>query len=186
MKKTVTALFTRQDSIYKTLGIECYDIERDALTWEGGNACIAHPPCRAWGRLRKFAKPRPGEKELAIWAVEMVRENGGVLEHPESSTLWKELQLPKGSERDKWGGYTLSIDQHWFGHEARKRTWLYIAGCAPKDIPPYDIMWQLPGKVVSNSKRKGETGWRPELAKSERERTPPKLAKWLIETARRC
>jgi len=120
---------------------ECdvYDIERDALTYPGDLPIVAHPPCRSWGRLRKFAKPRPGERELAIWAVDRIRENGGVLEHPESSELWKIKKLPFGRERDKYGGWTLSVNQHWFGHQARKKTWLYICGLEPCQIPPYPL-----------------------------------------------
>ena len=89
MKPTVTVLFAREDSHYKGLeAVEVYDIHRDARTWRGGSAIIAHPPCRAWGKLRAFALPRPDEKALAVWAVDQVRAWGGVLEHPSESTLW--------------------------------------------------------------------------------------------------
>jgi len=89
----VSVLFARQDSIYKTLtDCDVWDIERDALKWPGGNPIIAHPPCRAWGSLRHFAKPRPGERELALWAVKQVRAEGGVLEHPARSLLWAERE----------------------------------------------------------------------------------------------
>lgn len=85
----VAALFVRADSIYKTMpGVDAWDIERDARKWPGGCPVVAHPPCRAWGRLRQFAKPRPDEKDLAPWAVEKVRRWGGVLEHPANSSLW--------------------------------------------------------------------------------------------------
>ena len=74
----VAVLFASEDSAYKTLaGCDVYDIERDALTWPGGCPVVAHPPCRAWGQLRYWAKPRPGEKELALWAVEQVQRWGG-------------------------------------------------------------------------------------------------------------
>jgi hypothetical protein len=33
---------------------------------------------------------------------------------------------------------------------------------------------------------KGDRGWRPEVTKAEREHTPPALAEWLIDLARRC
>ena len=32
-------------------GFDCWDIERNALNWPGGNPIVAHPPCRAWGQL---------------------------------------------------------------------------------------------------------------------------------------
>lgn len=75
---TVAALFVRADSHYKTMaGVECYDMERDARTYDGPWPVVAHPPCRAWGRLRTFANPRPDERNLARLAVAMVREWGG-------------------------------------------------------------------------------------------------------------
>ena len=85
---TVAVLFARADSIYKTMP-ECdvYDIERDARTWPGGCPVVAHPPCRAWGKLFYFAKPRAGEKELGPFAANQVRRFGGVLEHPKDSKL---------------------------------------------------------------------------------------------------
>lgn len=73
-------LFARKDSIYKSMP-ECdvWDIERDARNWPGGCPAIAHPPCRAWGELSHMANPRPDEKDLAIFAVEKIREWGGFL-----------------------------------------------------------------------------------------------------------
>ncbi len=57
---TVAVLFARADSHYKALqGVEVYDMERDARTYDGPWPVVAHPPCRAWGRLRQFANPRP-------------------------------------------------------------------------------------------------------------------------------
>ena len=87
--QTVAVLFARSDSVYKTLpGCDVYDMERDARIYDGPHPVVAHPPCRAWGRLRVFASPRPDERNLARLAVAMVREFGGVLEHPAGSTLW--------------------------------------------------------------------------------------------------
>ena len=78
---TVAVLYARPNSIYKRLeAADVWDMERDARCWPGGAPVVAHPPCRAWGRLRHFAKPRPDEKGLALHAVAAVREHGGVLE----------------------------------------------------------------------------------------------------------
>lgn len=67
---TVAVLFARTNSVYKTLpDVEVYDIERDARTYDGPWPVVAHPPCRAWGRLRTFASPRPDERNLARLAV---------------------------------------------------------------------------------------------------------------------
>ena len=114
------------------MGLDCWDIERNALNWAGGNPIVAHPPCRAWGQLSHFAKPREGEKELAIYSINQIRKYGGVLEHPRASKLWKEMNLPTGSQVDEFGGYTLCINQSWFGHRAEKKTLLYICGCPKK------------------------------------------------------
>lgn len=195
---TVAVLFARTDSIYKTLpGCDVYDIDRDARSFAGGMPVVAHPPCRAWGKLRKFAKPREDELSLAPWSVEQVRRFGGVLEHPYSSTLWPHCQLPAPGHRDAYGGWTLVIDQDWFGHKAEKRTKLYIVGISPKQIPDYPFRIEEPTHVLASDKRagpgrdsprlrKGQPGWRPEISKAEREHTPPALAEWLVELARRC
>ena len=181
-------LFARADSIYKQLDCDVWDQERDALRWPGGVPAVAHPPCRAWGRLRKLAKPLLGEKELAIFAIDQIRKFGGVLEHPEGSKLWEVCSLPLNEKRDEFGGWTLSIDQDWFGHRAEKSTWLYIVGCDPVNIPSFPLVLEDPKYVVTNlpKLRKGMPRWRPEIRKAEREATPPLFADWLLELARRC
>lgn len=141
-----------------------------------------------------MAKPTPGEKELALFAVARVRQFGGVLEHPNASTLWPVAALPPPGERDAWGGWTLPIVQHWWGHRAAKATRLYIVGCDPADIPVMPLaLGEAPcicgtsgRKRDGGRRRKGDTGWRPEISKAEREHTPPLLAAWLCELARRC
>ena len=186
--RQVAALFVRQDSCYKTMpGVDCYDIERDARRWPGGVPGVFHPPCRAWGSLRNFAKPRPDEKDLARWAVRQVREWGGVLEHPAASTLWADQSLPEPGQRDRWGGWTLVIYQGWFGHLADKATRLYIVGCAPSEIPVMPIRLGDAPRVISpwRGLRAGMPGYRTQCTKAAREHTPPLLAEWLIELARR-
>ena len=184
---TVAALFARADSIYKTLpDVDVYDIERDARNFTGGMPVVAHPPCRAWGRLAHMANPRPGEKELAIWSVDQVRAHGGVLEHPAGSSLWKVKPLPEPGTFDAWGGWTLVIAQWWWGHKAEKLTRLYICGVLPRDIP--DIPYRIgeATHVIAQSNRRQKLRLRPEVTKAEREHTPPALAEWLVELARRC
>jgi hypothetical protein len=186
--KTVAVLFARADSIYKSIpACDVVHIARDARIYPGGLPIIAHPPCRAWGGLRAFANPRPDEKGLALYAVELLRLWGGVLEHPRSSTLWPVAQLPEPGDRDAWGGFTIEVHQHWFGHRAEKATRLYIVGCEPEDLPPIPVCTTRPTHVVANSRNlQGTADARPEITKKEREATPPAFAQWLIDTATLC
>lgn len=186
-------LFARSDSVYKQLVGDVFDIDRDARTWTGGRPVVCHPPCRGWGRLRGLAKPRPDEKALAIFAVECIRRDGGVLEHPAWSSLWATAGLPRpGKGRDEFGGWTLPIAQGDFGHRARKETWLYIVGVEPDQIPTMPLRLGEATHVIAQQRSlrdgtrrtKGTPGWRPECSKAEREHTPEQLAQWLVDLAR--
>lgn len=193
MTAPVAALFVRADSAYKALpGVDSYDAARDARTFDGPYPVVAHPPCRAWGRLRGFAKPREDERALALFAVAKVRGCGGVLEHPEGSTLWdvpgSALRgghaLPKpGAGIDAHGGYTIAIDQFNWGHRARKRTWLYIVGVAPAGLPE---LVERPGEPTHCVRPTKAYPRLPSITKREREHTPVELCRWLVEVARRC
>lgn len=176
----VAALFVRSDSVYKLMsGVDCYDADRDARNYPGGLPIVAHPPCRAWGGLRAFANPRPDEKELARFAVRNIRKFGGVLEHPASSILWDDMNMSKTSEPDQFGGWTLHLDQFWFGHQARKRTRIYIVGLRPANLPQLPmILGDAPAVVGSRKKT------RPEIKKADREHTPVMFAEFLVNIAR--
>jgi hypothetical protein len=179
--KAVAVLFARADSIYKTFP-ECdvWDIERDARLYVGDLPIVAHPPCRAWGGLRHFAKPRPDEKDLARFAVRQVQRVGGVLEHPARSTLWDDQHLPKPGQRpDTFGGWACEINQCWFGHKAKKPTWLYVVGCEPMKTPKFEI-------CLAPHTHRIRSGKGPQLPTNEREKTPPALARWLVDLAARC
>lgn len=170
-------------------GVDCWDAERDARLSTGADPVIAHPPCRAWGQLRHMAKPRPDEKELALFAVEQVRSRGGVLEHPAKSTLWPAANLPQPGHRDEFGGWSIMVSQFWWGHKAEKKTLLYIVGIEPHQLPeiPF-VMGEAPCVVTSSGRRRNGTRYkrRPEISKREREATPPEFAKWLFLIATMC
>ena len=187
-KDPIAALFVRSDSIYKSLpGVDAWDEARDARKWPGGMPCVAHPPCRGWGRLRHMAKASEVEKSLALVAVNFVEENGGVLEHPHDSTLWKQLEV--------WPGFLYPVDQRWWGHKAQKRTTLYVVGIDVRDMPPIPLDLSEPTHIVAggiprdaaHAKRKRKA-WpcRPSVTPREAEATPPEFARWLVELARRC
>ncbi len=169
-------------------GLDVYDRNRDARTYRGPGPIVAHPPCRAWGCLRMMAKPRPGERELALWAVCMVRLFGGVLEHPAGSTLWPVAKLPEPGERDAWGGFTIALPQFWFGHQANKATHLYICGCGPGDVPEVPlVLGEAPLTMSSTRKELVAAGLqKKELLKKDREKTPAAMAAWLVELAGRA
>ncbi len=187
-------LFARPDSVYKKIdGLDVYDMERDARRFSDNFPVIAHPPCRAWGELSHMAKPRPDEKQLAIFAAGVVRKNGGVLEHPKKSKLWAEIGCLAPGQIDDFGGWILPIHQNWFGHKAEKKTYLYIVGVAPGQIPDFPIVLGRASHVVTqpgrraggNRLKKGDVGWRPEITKAEREHTPIDLALWLVDLVQR-
>lgn len=189
----------RADSCYKQMpGVDAWDMERDARNWPGGCPGVFHPPCRVWGRLSHMAKPRPDEMDLARWSVAQVRRWGGVLEHPNGSRLWADQGLPApGCGGDDYGGWTLGISQHWWGHRAEKMTKLYIVGVSGMDIPDMPTIELGRGThVIAQDLRKrrqdtgqrvrpGDPEWRPRVSKAEREHTPIALAEWLIDLARR-
>lgn len=166
-------LCTRKDSVYLALGADCYDVERDCRTYAGTRPVVAHPPCRAWGRLKAFAKPRHDEKDVGIFALSTVRMFGGVLEHPADSDLFKLIGARPG-QRCRTGGWVLPIRQQWFGHPARKDTWLYIVGCEPVNVPRMPLVLGEPARTVASQDR------------AARERTPFELAVWLLELVQRC
>lgn len=188
----VTVLFARSDSIYYELGCDVWDIERDARLFCGANPVIAHPPCRAWGQLSHLAKPRRGERALARLALDWVRRNGGVLEHPIRSRLFVELIGWQDSQRfDAWGGWLLPMDQYWAGHPAQKATRLYVCGIRPRDIPAMPFALGTAPRVVSTSfrfERQAQTGVtaRKSLSSKQCEATPRLMAEWLVELAARC
>jgi hypothetical protein len=182
-KKMVTVLYTREDSVYVKLGCNCYDIKRDARSYIGNDVIIGHPPCRAWGRLKGLARPRVDEKELAISCVQIIQKNGGILEHPAHSSLWRYMNLPVPGQKDEFGGIAISIDQHWFGHLAKKNTWLYIVGCTYKDLPGIPLSFDTITHKVGGSSNKNRSGVKlKEVSKAGREHTPVLLAEWLIKT----
>lgn len=168
-----SVLFARSDSCYFDLVADVWDEHRDARCYTGSGPVIAHPPCRAWGRLRHFAKPAPHEKALALFAVDQVRRVGGVLEHPWGSSLWPAAGLPAPGFFDAWGGFTLLVDQGWWGHKAPKPTYLYVVGVARDRVPMMPVQLQ---RAAGRTLR---------LDRAQREATPIEFARWLVDLAGR-
>ncbi len=129
----------KNSNYYKLPGLDLYDTYRNAYTFAGLNKLIAHPPCAQWSKLRSFAKENKEEKDLAMFCLHKVKQNGGILEHPAGSQFWKVANVSRSN--------IISINQHWFGFPAQKRTWLYF-----HDVKPlaYPLSFNTPTKTVSD------------------------------------
>lgn len=193
-KSEIAVLFARSDSIYKSIP-ECdvWDAERDAMTWPGGCHVVAHPPCKRWSKINGVVLSRYKHKadEFAwgndggtfAFALDAVRKNGGVLEHPADSRAFFHFDLPRiGRGPDQYGGWSCEIRQCDWGHRAEKRTWIYIVGIHPDELPTIPPRREATALVV----RMPECRSLELIGKEEREHTPPKFAFWLVEIARRC
>lgn len=169
------ALFVRSDSIYKRIaGVECYDYDRDAMTYRADLPIVAHPPCGAWGRFRRHVERASGrradeERKCGLFAVAAVQRCGGVIEQPACSSLWEAAGLPL-HDIDRFGGYTLQVCQSWFGHQAEKCTWLYIVNGGAR-LPAFNYDFSVPSIGLLK------------LGRREREATPSAFALWLLTIA---
>lgn len=177
--RTVAALYVETNGVYYNIpDIDPWDIERDAMLYDGPFPIVAHPPCGPWGALRKlsycqnrFCGPR---------AVEQVREFGGVLEHPAYSTLFRYCGLPfPGEGYDKFGGLTYTVNQVSWGHKCIKATWLYVV-----KVPT----WIVGGNLRFGGRATHRIGnktleSKPELPQKLRSTTPIAFRDFLITIA---
>lgn len=142
----IAALYVAKGGCYFGLDdVDPWDEARDARTYDGPHAVVAHPPCQRWGRYwyggpmlhaqgRRLKKGDDGGCFAA--ALANVRRWGGVLEHPASSHAWAAFGLATPPHRGGWiiadqcGGWTCHVEQGHYGHRARKATWLYAVRCA--------------------------------------------------------
>jgi hypothetical protein len=141
-------------------GVDPWGKDRDATRYQGPYPVIAHPSCAAWGRF--YYRARERERHHAVKALELVRRFGGVLEHPSASRLWQQFRLPP----------PVIVDQCWWGHKCRKRTWLYFVGCAPAPLP---VIRLEPTHCIESS----AVIHLPVIHRSERHLTPLAFALWL-------
>ena len=155
----VTILCVDKNSNYKKVeGINYYDEDRDAFNYVGDGPVIAHPPCAQWSKLRRFATFNSDHLHLAEFCVSKVYENGGILEHPEGSLLFKKYGIPRSQIR--------SVDQSWFGFPARKVTWLWCNGVSLDSFPIFGFV---------------EKGVQ-DIHTSMRSRMPLSMCNWLVNS----
>lgn len=127
----VAALYVDPRGVYPGLAAEVWDKRRDARLYEGPLPVVAHPPCQEWSVMRAFAKPR-GELDCVAYAIDQVRQYGGVLEHPARSLAWSTFGLPPVGATmwpDGWGGVSFEVALGDYGFPAPKLTWLYVVRC---------------------------------------------------------
>jgi hypothetical protein len=196
--RVIAALYVERGGVYYGLPhIDPWDRQRDARLYAGPYRVIAHPPCERWGRYWGGAPWQLERKTLGddggcfAAALAAVRRYGGVLEHPEASHAWSwhELNVPPrigGWVVADWeGGWTCCIEQGWYGHRARKATWLYACGI---DLP--SLNWgHAPGKFTllkegfhskEERARLIKTGCCQRLSAHQRRATPEQFRDLLI------
>lgn len=177
MKDIIPVYFVCSDSNYFDMNCNCFDIKRNALSTTDKTPGVYHPPCRSWGKLRKFSNFVPGEHYLAIWSFLRVIKYGGVLEHPNGSYLFKKYIIPF-CKNDSSGMFNvLSVDQHWFGSSFKKTTLLFVSHLPYKLIPSHPLSFSAITSTVSRSKQHNRL---PEASKIERYKTTYEFNKYLL------
>lgn len=176
---TVAALCVAARSIYTTIpGVECYDRKRDVHSFTGGMPVVAHPVCAPWSAFCAHQwKPVAGIKELGPHCVDWLKKCGGVLEHPAHSRLFDYCKLPRPGEvkGDLW---TIEVSQAWWGFTMLKRTWLCFSNIDRDSVAvPF----------IPHNSRSGEGDRRRQqrMSKNQRAATPPAMAIWLVQQARK-
>jgi len=196
----IAALYVQPRGCYYGLpGVDPWGEDRDARTYHGPHPVICHPPCARWGRYWSGGPSAPGrftkgaDDGCFAAALASVRQWGGVLEHPEGSHAWPAHGLLRPPRAGGWvaagdgAGWTCCVEQGWYGHRARKATWLYAVGC---ELP--SLQW---GKspacakidVGAHSKEERQriikTGICQRLSRRQREATPVPFRDMLISLA---
>lgn len=196
--RTIAALFVQTNGVYFGLeGVDPWDEARDARKYAGPHPVVAHPPCARWSKLAGLVQHRWGHRKgddggCFASALRSVRAFGGVLEHPAHSKAWFAFGLPwppadGGWQVDVFGGASCHVEQRWYGHRARKATWLYAVwaelpvlrwgpGPAPEAWASETLGRRGDGSAVA---RPGER-----MGKRERSSTPLPFRDLLLSIAR--
>lgn len=146
----IAALYVQPNGCYANLpGVDLWDEQRDARTYAGPCAVVAHPPCQRWGRFWHGSTRKPHQFKLGAddgcfaAALAAVQRWGGVLEHPQDSHAWRHFGIAAPPRDGGWisagllvGGWTCCVSQGRYGHMAGKPTWLYACGV---DLP--ELRW---------------------------------------------
>jgi hypothetical protein len=198
----IAALFVETGGCYFGLpDVDPWDVTRDARAYPGHHPVVAHPPCERWGRYwsggpsARVRRQKGDDNGCFAAALAAVRLWGGVLEHPEASHAWKHFGLAKPPRSGGWiaaddaGGMTCCVEQGWYGHKARKLTWLYAIGTALPDLKwgraPGDFVRLHVGFHSAEERRRAiKTGACQRLSKRQRAATPHAFRDLLLSLAR--
>lgn len=193
----IAALFVESGGCYFGLPeVDPWDVARDAKKYQGPFPVVAHPPCQRWGRFSDGSPMKKGygtgnDDGCFESALASVRKFGGVLEHPADSKAWPEFGLLKPAKVG-WlpsspGEWVCQVEQGHYGHPARKRTWLLVAG-----ERPFELIWgpapqRLPPNLLAQkgyeaARRRGIVS---NQSHNQRQRTPIEFRDLLITIARR-
>ena len=207
----VAALYVQRGGCYwGQPEVDPWDETRDARLYAGPWPVVAHPPCQRWGKYRHGSPlviARTGTRKVVgddngcfEAAIAAVRKWGGVIEHPETSAAWHRFGIMAtppingGWVMADWhGGWTCSVEQGYYGHWARKRTWLYACHT---DLP--SLRWgRAPGtftlidagfKSTEERQKAAKKGWLATRGgggnSKEREATPHAFRDLLLSIAR--
>jgi hypothetical protein len=193
----IAALYVETNGVYYGLdGVDPWDEARDARLYAGPWPVVAHPPCERWCQLAPLNQSIHGyvvgdDGGCFEAALNAVRTYGGVIEHPALSYAWDAFQLPRPGTHG-WttaigdDGVTTEVAQVAYGHEARKRTWLYAVGC---DLP--SLRWNEPPaskQVSAFGTTRGKSRWTraDSLVEGQSRFTPVEFRDVLLTMARSC
>lgn len=198
----IAALFVETGGAYFGLtGVDPWSRERDARRYDGPHPVVAHPPCARWGRYWGGAPgtwPRlkmGDDGGCFAAALAAARQFSGVLEHPEGSHAWRAFGLNLPPHDGGWvnadfeGGWTCCVEQGWYGHRARKATWLYAHGIELPSLKwgtaPGDFLRLDEGYHSAEERRRAiKTGICQRLSRKQRAATPVEFRDLLISMAR--
>ncbi len=190
-ERKIAALFVDDNGVYSNLtNVDVWGKERDARTYCGPYAVIAHPPCQRWGNMALANYARWGGEHNKIGnddgcfesALKSVQRYGGVLEHPKNSRAWDKFGLVKPKVKG-WVqssiGFTCEVWQSAYGHKANKATWLYYVG----HRRPPEMVWDKPigSHQIGFPDKRGKERNKPTLSKKEANGTPILYRDTLIE-----
>lgn len=190
------ALFTARNSIYRSLGLDCWDERRNAMTYSGNSPVIAHPPCNLWGKMARvnFKRwggdhNRPGnDRGMFRFALKTIIRCTGVIEHPAHTKAWAAHGLTRpgrnGWTSDNRGGWVCEVWQSDYGHLANKATWLF---CRSNGRPPAPRLYRSEGShQIGFQDQRGKDRNKPTVPRSKASATPIEFARYLITVASSC